>query len=116
MPKSRRKDAIRARAQAQLAALPLRPHLPVPADWRGVFLDALLNGLPVTSAARKAGVSRWRAYDERVNEAFDLAWDEARRCGRRGVRFVTRRLWPPPVRLPIDARTNDLWTRLDDKT
>lgn len=52
------------------------------ADWAIAFIDALVDGLTVRDAARRAGVDQSMPYVRRkVDEEFRLAWYEARDIG-----------------------------------
>lgn len=93
MAKARRKAEIRERVAAQLVQL--KQGRMAARDWRSIFLNALLEGATAGQAARMAGVSRSRAYDERANEAFDDAWYRVQCMRRSRICDVSVALWPP---------------------
>lgn len=62
-------------------------------DWSPIFLEALMEVPNVSRAARRAGVTRPKAYYHRDrNEAFAQAWDEALEVG-------------------VDALEEEMWRR-----
>lgn len=93
MTKPRRKSDIRQAAKSQIAHLQSarRRHK----DWRETFLTALMEGATATKAARLAGVSRSRIYEERVDERFDDAWYRVQDMRRSGIYDVSITRWPP---------------------
>ncbi|MGL5836890.1 MAG: hypothetical protein ACRCY3_00130 [Sphingorhabdus sp.] len=96
MPKPRRKQEIRQSIQHEIETLKQKRGESRRTDWRGIALDALLNGHSITAAARLAGVKRTRIYVECNRCAqFDRAFQLARHYARIKFQWVSRPIWPP---------------------